>query len=238
MEHPIVQVSHLDKYYGLKRALFDVTFSIPQGTIVGLFGPNGCGKTTLIKILVGLLRQYQGEVYIDGSPIGPETKAKVSYLPDRNVLNPRMKVTQSVRYFKDFFADFNEEKAYEILKEFQIPTDQIIKSLSKGMIEKVHFALMLARDSRLYIFDEPIAGVDPLARDQIFSLMAKYIPMHSSVLVATHLVSDIQGALDEAIFLNQGVIVDHRRAEDFLSEYASLEEAYKGILGKRGKGDE
>lgn len=225
----ILEITYLSKAYGSTPALTDINLRVSEGKIIGLFGPNGCGKTTLIKIIVGLLRQFQGEVRIDGLAIGPATKAKVAYLPDRNVLNLNLNVNQCVRYFKDFFADFDELKARDILKSFQIPPTQNLKALSKGMIEKLHFALVLARNAQLYVLDEPIAGVDPLARDQVFEILRRYMPPYSSALLATHLLS-VQNILDEAVFLHNGFLACHSPIEPLLASHGTLHEAYKHLV--------
>ena len=169
----IIEINSISKFYNDFKALDNITLSIPKGKIVGLLGPNGSGKTTLIKILSCLLKQYEGEIKINGFDLGIDTKKIVSYLPDRNVLPLKMKISEIVNYFNDFFEDFDQDKALNLLKQLDIDVNKKFKQLSKGMKEKVQLVLVLSRKAKIYIFDEPIAGVDPAARDVIFDLILK-----------------------------------------------------------------
>lgn len=227
MDSPLVRIVSLTKTYKNIAALKNVNLEIPQGRIVGLLGPNGCGKTTMIKILVGLLQQYQGEVYIDGFKPGIQTKSIVAYLPDRNILNPTMNVFECVEFFETFYADFNSIQAREIIDVLQIPTNRPVKSMSKGTIEKLHLLLTLSRRAKIYIFDEPIAGVDPLAREQIFELISRYAHTDASILLATHLIHDAQKILDDAIFLCKGEVLRYESVDRIVSTDLGLEEAFK-----------
>ncbi len=231
-ESNLIQITHLSKTYTHINALNDVNLSIPQGKIVGLLGPNGSGKSTLIKILVGLLRQYQGEVLLDGHKPSLYTKEITAYLPDRNILNPRMNAAQCMRYFADFFADFDENKARQMCEILHIPLESSIKSLSKGNIEKLHLILTLARQAKLYILDEPIAGVDPYSRERVFELIKKYVPKHSSVILATHLVNDVQPILDDVIFLYQGRVLHYESVESLTDKYENLQAAFKAVVSR------
>ena len=225
---PLVCITSLTKNYNNTPALRDVNLEIPQGRVVGLLGPNGCGKTTMIKILVGLLQQYQGEVRIDGFKPGVQTKSMVAYLPDRNILNPRMNAIECVKFFQTFYADFDSLQAREIIESLQIPTNRPVKAMSKGTIEKLHLLLVLSRKAKLYIFDEPIAGVDPLAREQVFELISRYAHKEASILLATHLIYDAQKILDDAIFLYEGEVLRYESVDSIISpNNINLEEAFK-----------
>ncbi len=229
MEHtmkPILSLSHLSKSYGHFQALHDLNLHITEGNIVGLFGVNGSGKSTLLKILASLLRQYQGEVEICGMPIGLHTKPLVSYLPDRNFLNPRFNALECKKFFADFFA-FDSASADSMLELLQIPTNVPIKSLSKGTIEKLHLIFTLARRAKLYLLDEPIAGVDIIAREQVFSLITTYIPKDSAVLLATHLVNDAQPICTHALFIAQGRMLRYERKDTILESFDDLQSALK-----------
>lgn len=228
MNSPLVRIVSLTKTYKNVTALRNVNLEIPQGRIVGLLGPNGCGKTTMIKILVGLLQQYEGEVYIDGFKPGIQTKSIVAYLPDRNILNPAMNAFECVKFFETFYADFDSTQAKEIINVLQIPTNRPVKSMSKGTIEKLHLLLTLSRRAKIYIFDEPIAGVDPLAREQVFELISRYANADASILLATHLIHDAQKILNDAIFLYEGEILRYESIDRIISaNQPHLEEAFK-----------
>lgn len=231
-ESSLVQITHLSKTYAHTNALCDVNLTIPQGKVVGLLGPNGSGKSTLIKILVGLLRQYQGEVLLDGHKPSLYTKQITAYLPDRNILNPRMNALQCMRYFKDFFADFSENKAKQMCEVLHIPLESSIKSLSKGNIEKLHLILALSREAKIYILDEPIAGVDPYSREKVFELLKTYIPKDSSVILATHLVNDAQPILDDVIFLYEGRVLHYESVESIVEKYENLQAAFKAEVSR------
>jgi len=203
----ILECKGLTKLYGRKVALSGIGLSIEPGRIVGLLGPNGSGKTTLIKICTGLLTPTMGEVYISGMKPSPETKAIVSYLPEITYLNDWMKVSQLVGFFRDFYSDFNNEKALEMLRSLGIDERDPLKSLSKGTKEKVQLILVMAREAKLYLLDEPIGGVDPAARDYILNTIIRNFNPEAAVVLSTHLISDIEQVLDDVIFLKNGEIV-------------------------------
>ena len=188
----IVEIKNLTKRYGNKSALNGLNLSIQKGQIVGILGPNGSGKTTLLNILAGILRKTSGEVIIDSHNPGIDTKAIVSYLPDRNFLYEWMKIQDALDMFKDFYDDFDEGKADELLKFMKLEKDMRIDGLSKGMKEKLNLTLVLSRKAKLYILDEPIAGVDPVARDQILDAIINNYEENSSMLITTHLVRDME----------------------------------------------
>ena len=209
MNEALVRVEHLTKYYGAKKALNDVNLNIESGRIIGLLGPNGSGKTTMIKLLNGLLKADTGEIYINGNKPGVITKSEVSYLPDRPYFGDWMKVEDVLKLFTDFYWDFDRERAENMCKALGISTKAKIKTLSKGMKEKVQLILVMSRSAKLYLLDEPIAGVDPAARDLILdTILANYNP-DSTVIISTHLIGDIERVLDEVIFLKDGNVVLH-----------------------------
>lgn len=209
MSDALVKVSGLTKYYGAKKALNEVNLTIEPGKIIGLLGPNGSGKTTFIKILNGLLQTDAGEVLINGNKPGVITKNEVSYLPDRPYFGDWMRVSDVLNLFSDFYFDFNREHAEGMCKALGIETNAKIKTLSKGMKEKVQLILVMSRAAKLYLLDEPIAGVDPAARDMILdTILSNYHP-ESTVIISTHLIGDIERVLDEVIFLQEGNVVLH-----------------------------
>lgn len=208
-----VEMQNLSKFYGDKQALRDVTLSVPPGKIVGLLGPNGSGKTTMIKILTGLISDYKGSINIEGLTPGPESNAQVSYLPDRAVLPTWLSVKDSIKYFQDFYMDFDTERAEKMLDSMGIDKKKRLKVLSKGMKEKLQLALVMSRRARLYVLDEPIAAVDPAARDYIIRTIIQNFGEESSVLLSTHLISDIEPILDYVIFLKEGEVVLFEEAE-------------------------
>ena len=210
---PIVQCMGLTKTYGRKIALNQIYLNMERSRIIGLLGPNGSGKTTLIKIMNGLLKPTAGEVLINGQRPGIDTKLRISYLPERTYLNPGMKVIEVIQYFQDFYPDFRMDRAYDMLSRLQIQPNERLKNLSKGTKEKVQLILVMSRDADLYILDEPIAGVDPAARDYILSTILNNYNPEGTVLISTHLISDVERVLDEAIFLKEGKIMLHETVD-------------------------
>ena len=204
MNEPLVQVSDLTKYYGAKKALDQVNLTIESGKIIGLLGPNGSGKTTLIKILNGLLQADAGEVRIGGNQPGVITKSEVSYLPDRPYFGDWMKVKDVFNLFEDFYYDFSRPHAEAMSKSLGIDPNAKIKTLSKGMKEKVQLILVMSRNAKLYLLDEPIAGVDPAARDYILNTIVSNYNPGASIIITTHLISDIEQVLDDFMFLSYG----------------------------------
>ena len=198
----------LTKDYKGVRALDNLNFSVPDaGQVVGLLGTNGSGKTTLIKLLARLLTPTAGYVRIAGMPVGRETKEIVAYLPDTHFLNDSFSVKDEVQYYKDFFADFDEVRAWKMIDELGVGRDQRVRALSKGNKEKLGLILTLSRNARLYIFDEPIAGVDPAARDYILRTILNNRAPGSTMVICTHLIGDIEPILDYVLFLQGGHIV-------------------------------
>ncbi len=203
----LLKVNSLTKKYGNLTALNNLNFELESGHIIGLLGPNGSGKTTLIKIICGLLVPSAGEVTVKGNPIGVESKKVISYLPDTTYLGKSASVEGTINYFKDFYEDFDENRAYDMLGKLGINPRAKFRTLSKGTKEKVQLILVMSRRADLYILDEPIAGVDPAARDYILNTIISNYDENASILISTHLISDIENILDEVIFLKQGNIV-------------------------------
>lgn len=201
-----IEIKKLEKAYFNQKALKGIDLQINKGEIVGLFGPNGSGKTTLIKILANLLMRYDGEVLIDGNKPGIETKKIVSYLPDVNYLEEKWTVLECVNVFEKFYEDFDSERAKYLLEKFKIDLKCKVKTLSKGNKEKLQVILVLSRRAKLYLFDEPIAGVDPASRDVIFNLIMQNYDKEATVILTTHLISDIEEITDRVIFINEGKI--------------------------------
>ena len=207
MDSYLVRAEGLTKSYGGTPALDHVTLKVPAGKIVGLLGPNGSGKTTLIKILAGLLTPTEGHVYIAGVEPGAETKAMVSYLPERPYFNSWMTVNECLTYFEDFYADFDRERAEAMLADLHIDLNSRFGALSKGNKEKVQLVLVMSRRAKLYLLDEPIGGVDPAARDYILQTIITNYDPEAAVVISTHLIADVEQVLDHFVFVHQGQIV-------------------------------
>lgn len=210
----LVEFKNVNKSYGKKIALDDVSFSIKKGKIVGLLGPNGSGKTTIIKLINDLLVEDNGSILIEGNKPGIDTKKKVSYLPERTYLNMNVKVIDLLKYFEDFYDDFDINKATELLKKLNIDENDKLKTMSKGTKEKVQLILVMSRKADLYVLDEPIGGVDPAGRDYILETILTNFNEDSSLLISTHLISDIENILDDVIFIKNGKIVLNENAEN------------------------
>ncbi len=214
----LLEVSHVSKSYGANRVLDDVTFSIPKGKIVGLLGPNGSGKTTLIKLINDLLKEDSGTIKVEGLDLGVETKKLISYLPDKNYLNNNMTVLELLNYFKDFYEDFRIDKAKELIGKLDLDLNQKLKTMSKGTKEKVQLILVMSRKAKLYILDEPIGGIDPAARDYIINTILTNFSNDASLLISTHLISDLEKVLDEVIFLKNGKVVRSGSTDEIRKE--------------------
>lgn len=222
----LVEIVNVTKKYGRSIAINNMTLTLPKGRIIGLLGPNGSGKTTLIKMLNGLLVPTQGTIHINGSVPGPVTKAHVAYLPDRNFLNGGDRITEIFDYFCDFYQDFDREKASKMLQDLDIGADRKLKELSKGTREKVQLILVMSRKADLYVLDEPIAGVDPAARDYILrTIIGNYNP-EATVLISTHLIGDLENVLDEVIFLRYGQLLLYTSVDNIRAEQGKSVDAY------------
>lgn len=228
----VLECKGLTKRYGRTLALDDVSFTLEEGRIVGLLGPNGSGKTTFIKLCNGLLTPSSGELRICGYAPGKESKALVSYLPDRPYLPNWMDVTQALDMYEDFYADFDRKRALEMLAHLGIVEKQRIRQMSKGTKEKVQLILVMSRAAKLYLLDEPIGGVDPATRDYMLKTIITNYEPQSTVVISTHLIADVEQALDQVIFIDHGRIVlqsdtDLIRAEKGMSVDALFREVFK-----------
>lgn len=214
MSEFLIECQGLSKAYGRKTALDGLTLNVGRGRIVGLLGPNGSGKTTFIKLLCGLLQPTLGTLAVNGRPIGPETKAAVSYLPDRMYFANWMRAVDLFDLFRDFYKDFDYDKALAMCKSLGVEPKDRLKTMSKGTKEKVQLVLVMARKAQLYLLDEPIAGVDPAARDFILRTILTNYNEEGTVLISTHLIADIEKVLDEVIFLKEGKIMLHETVDN------------------------
>lgn len=227
----ILKSEKLCKSYLNKNALNSVDLEINPGKIVGLLGPNGSGKTTFLKIAAGILHPSSGEILIDGEKPGVYTKSIVSYLPDNDYLLKWMKIRDAVTFFKDFYSDFDEKRAKELLVFMKLDEDSPVKSLSKGMKEKLKLTLVLSRKAKLYILDEPLGGVDPVAREKILDAIISSFNENSSMIITTHLVNDIERVFDDVAFISDGKIVLSGNAEELrISKNKSIDELYREVF--------
>lgn len=228
----ILTCKNLSKSFGSKKVLNNINLNIERGRIIGLLGPNGSGKSTFMKLCNDLLTPSSGELQIAGNSPGIETKKVISYLPERTYLNDWMKVEEIIEMFKDFYLDFNAEKAYDMLKRLNISPSERLKTLSKGTKEKVQLILVMSREAQLYLLDEPIGGVDPAARDYILDTILGNYQENATIIISTHLISDIEKILDDIIFLKDGQVVltksvDEIRDENGKSVDALFREVFK-----------
>ncbi len=229
----ILECKHLTKSYrkGMP-VLLNLNLEITAGKIVGLLGPNGCGKSTLIKLISGLLQPDSGEILVDGKPIGEQSKALISYLPERTYFDSWMKVEELVMYFEEFYADFDANRAYKLLSDLGIDPKSKLKALSKGTKEKVQLILVMSRNAKLYLLDEPIAGVDPAAREYILSTIVSNYNPEATIIITTHLITDVEQVLDDFIFLSfGGTVLNSGNAEQARIESGkSLDELFREVF--------
>ncbi len=224
----LIEIKNLTKKYDKKVALNNVNLNIPRGKIVGLLGKNGAGKTTLIKLINDLLTPTSGEILINGNKVGVETKKIISYLPEKTYLNTQMKVSEVITYFEDFYEDFDAQKAKKLLKDLDLDVNEHLSKMSKGMQEKVQLVLVMSRNADLYILDEPLGGVDPATRDYILDTILSNFKENASVIISTHLISDIERILDEVVFIDKGKIVLQSDADKLRkTENASIDEVFR-----------
>ena len=222
----LAEIKGLTKVYGRTLAVNNMNLTIPRGRIIGLLGPNGSGKTTLIKMINGLLTPTAGTIHVNGYIPGIETKAQIAYLPERTYLQNGMRVCDIVDYFCDFYADFSKDKAFTMLQSLTMSYTAQLKTLSKGTKEKVQLILVMSRDADLYILDEPIAGVDPAARDYILKTIITNYNDKASILLSTHLISDIENILDEVILVRDGQVLTHMTVDEIRESNGKSVDAY------------
>lgn len=225
------KVRNLSKDYGGHKVLDNISFDIPEGKIVGLLGPNGCGKTTLIKILAGLIHDYSGMVKVGGKSIGIASKASVALLPDSTYFPDRFKTIDCINYFADFFQDFNKVKAIEFASEFGLDLNQRIRTMSKGMQEKLQLLVVMSRAADIYLLDEPLGGVDPAARSVIMDIIMSNYKENATLLLSTHLVNDLEHSFDHVLMLGKGKVLVNTGIETLRSTGKSVEEIFKEVIG-------
>lgn len=227
----ILECKKLCKNYDEKVALKDVNLEVESGKIIGLLGKNGSGKTTLIKLINDLLTPTSGKVLVEGSAPGINSKEVISYLPERTYFSSEMKVIDTIKYFEDFYKNFNKEKALKLLKDLDLDINMKISKMSKGMREKLQLILVMSRDAKLYILDEPLGGVDPATRDYILDTILSNFCEGASVIISTHLISDIERILDEVIFIDNGEVKLHETTDDLREkENASIDEIFRRMF--------
>ncbi len=226
----LIEIHGLTKNYGALRALDELELSLPTGQIIGLLGENGCGKTTLLKVLAGVLANHTGEVRIAGHQPGAESKALVSFLPDASFLPDGAKVSECVRLYSDFFADFDVDKAVDLIGFFGLQQSMRLKQMSKGMREKVQIALAMSRQARVYLLDEPISGVDPAAREVILDGMVRNLSQDSLVLISTHLVHDLEPILDGVVMMRFGKVLLAGEVDDLRARHnKSIDQLFREV---------
>lgn len=227
----LVTCKNLTKRYGSKLALDNVSLSLESGKIIGLLGPNGSGKTTLIKILNQLTSPTSGEVLVAGNPLCVQTKSLISYLPDRMYLGNWMLVSDAINFFSDFYTDFDRSRAQDMLAKLNIRLSDTIRAMSKGTKEKLQLILVMSRRAALYCLDEPIAGVDPAARDYILSTILNNYDPDASILISTHLISDVENILDEVIFIRNGSVVLQSAVDDLrIQKGKSVDHVFREVF--------
>ena len=227
----LLKITNVTKKYHHFKALNNVSMTLESGKIIGLLGPNGSGKTTLIKIINGLLKDYEGEVLVDGKNVGIDSRKIISYLPDENYFQYWMYIKDVLSIFSDLYEDFDKENCLTLMNRFKLDKGMKIKEMSKGMKEKFQLSLVMSRKAKLYILDEPIAGVDPAAREVILDVILNNYEEDALVLISTHLISDLETIFDDVVFLKDGEIVLHQSTEDLrLERKQSIDEAFREVF--------
>ena len=227
----LLQCINLNKSYGDKKVLKDINLTIPRGKIIGLLGKNGTGKSTLIKLINDLLTPTSGTILVNGKEIGVESKKIIAYLPERTYLDKTMTVDKVIKYFSEFYDNFDSEKARKLLKDLDLDTTQKLSKMSKGMQEKVQLVLVMSRKADLYILDEPLGGVDPATRDYILDTILNNFNEGASVIISTHLIADIERILDEVIFIDKGKLILKSDSDELRNkENASIDEIFRRMF--------
>ena len=227
----LLEIKNLYKNYGEKQVLNNITLTVPRGKIIGLLGKNGTGKTTLIKLINGLLTPTEGEIIFEGEKIGPQSKLNIAYLPERTYLDKSMTINETLKFFKEFYSNFDIDKAKDLLKKLDLDENQKIIKMSKGMQEKVQLVLVMSRKADLYILDEPLGGTDPATRDYILDTILTNFNEGASIIISTHIISDIERILDEVIFIDKGEIKLISDADELRNkENASIDEIFRRMF--------
>lgn len=227
----LLEIKNLYKNYGEKQVLNNITLTVPRGKIIGLLGKNGTGKTTLIKLINGLLTPTEGEIIFEGEKIGPQSKLNIAYLPERTYLDKSMTINETLKFFKEFYSNFDIDKAKDLLKKLDLDENQKIIKMSKGMQEKVQLVLVMSRKADLYILDEQLGGVDPATRDYILDTILTNFNEGASIIISTHLISDIERILDEVIFIDKGEIKLISDADELRNkENANIDEIFRRMF--------
>lgn len=233
MSHPILQFSSVSKRYGSKTALQDVSLQVGAGKIIGLLGSNGSGKTTLMKIAAGLLQPSSGTVRVCGEPVGVKSKAVTSFMPDKPLTEPWMRVRDAIAFYRDFYPDFDLAKARDMLAFMQLNERDKVTSLSKGMNERLQLTLALSRNARLYLLDEPIGGVDPVAREKILDAIIQFYSEDSCLIVSTHLIRDIERIFDEVLLIKNGRLILHEQVDAIRTNHdKSVDDLFKEVYAE------
>ncbi|MBE6772884.1 MAG: ABC transporter ATP-binding protein [Clostridia bacterium] len=226
----IIRIENLKKSYGKNTVLDGISFNLGKGEITGLLGPNGSGKTTLIKIITGLIKDHEGQVLIDSQKPGVHSKSLIAYLPDRSYLPDWMKPVDAINYFADFFADFDKQKALEIMPRFGVDLNQRLKTMSKGQQEKVNLILVFCRKAKIYVLDEPLGGLDPAARGAILDFIVENRSEDSTILLSTHLVNDIESIFTRVLMINSGKLIVNSDIDEIRKTGKSLEDVFKEVF--------
>jgi ABC-2 type transport system ATP-binding protein len=230
----LIEIRNLTKSYGRSVVLQDIALDLPYGAIVGLMGPNGSGKTTLMKIITGMINDYSGEIRIDGEAVGAHTKAITAYLPDKNFLPLWMNCKQAVNYYADFFKDFDKPKAMDMLQKMQLTPRMKIKTMSKGMIEKLLLLLTMSRKARLFVLDEPLGGVDPSARAYIMETILANRTEGSTMLLSTHMIYDMEKVFDEALMIGRKQVLLHDSVKHIEESGRDLDALFREVFPYAG----
>ncbi|MGG2093038.1 ABC transporter ATP-binding protein [Bacillus sp. S13(2024)] len=229
----LVKIENLWKRYDLKAVIRDVNVTITEGKIIGLVGDNGSGKTTLLKMIVGLQHPSQGDIFIAGKKVGLETKKIVSFMSDRPIFEEWMTVKDALFFYRNFYEDFDIQKAVDTIAKFKIPLEEKINALSKGMVEKLQLILTFSRDAKLYVLDEPLGGIDLVSREHVLELILQFYREDCTILISTHLIGEIENLFDEIIFLKDGEIVLYENVEDIRFQRGkAIHELFKEVFGQ------